>query len=184
MPFQRLETQRNRRVVIEFLIPLGCFLVSKSSNLKRFPKTRDNLSEAIKMINRYWFKHSIRTQKHVQILIDFVSSLALCVSDSPRSVLSVSVSRVPLHRSPLSLPSFIISQSIQDASSCSPDVERNTASKNVGVSVYMCVSRLLSDLCFFFFLKICNEKIVKRVEERVLRGHQRPRLWRPLFYLM
>lgn len=50
-------------------------------------------------------------QTHIQILTDFVSRLALCVSEAPSPVLSVSVNSVPLHRSPApSLPSLCPNQ--------------------------------------------------------------------------
>ena len=69
---------------------------------------------------------------------------------------------------PPSLPSFIISQSIQDASPCSPDVERNTASEHGGVRVHKCIFlfAIWSVLLFYlfiylFFSQICNEKIAK-----------------------
>lgn len=77
---------------------------------------------------------------------------------------------------PLSQPSFIISRSIQDASLCSSDVERNTASKHVGVQVHMCILCLLSDLCPPHppFLQICNEKIAEEGEGGWGESSQRP----------
>lgn len=149
---------------------------------KEIHHSRELFSEAIKMIIGIDLN---LTSEHVQILIDFVSNLALCVRIPPRPVLPVFISRVLLHQSPLSVSSFIISQSIKDVSTCSSDIGRNTASKKVGVSG-TCLFSVHCLICTPFFLKICNEKIAKRSRKsrECLRGHQCSRLWGQLFCLM
>lgn len=127
---------------------LGHGLFSECSNLKRFT-TAGNYSPKQS-------KWSIGidlnlTSEHVQIWIDFVSNLALCVRVSPRPVLPVFISRVALRQSPLSVPSFIISQSIKDVSTCSSDIGRKYCLRECECERYMSVFCSLSHLCSFFF---------------------------------
>lgn len=95
------------------------------------------------------FKRNMQTQKHVQILIDFVFSLALCVSEAPGPVLSVSVNEVLLHRSFSPSPPSLSPNQFR-----MPLLVALMWREILPQSMWECA-------CIFSFLQICNEKIAE-----------------------
>lgn len=136
---------KNPGLVIGFLRFLGCFLVSKCLNLKRFTKGRNIYRKQSKSI---YCSKPMNTETHPD-LARFCIQPGLVCKLSTRPCVVCFRQQGPAASIPLSQPSFIISESIQDASSCRPDVERNTALKHEGMRLHMCVFCLLSDPCLF-----------------------------------